>query len=183
MKMINRILIIILLLITSIAWGTEARKTLWFKYTFPIEGKDLQRINLPEWVAERAAELDFDKKYDLSLHMNPFYLPVDFDNDNKTDIAVWVEERSTGKKGIAIFIKSQKVIHLGGAGEKLGMGDGDYSWAGLWLPLDKTELKESHWEKNSPRNIGQGIVLKQFESSSGAIYWNGKALEWYQVSD
>ena len=85
--------------------------------------------------------------------------------------------------GVAIFIKSQKEIHLAGAGKKFGMGDGDYSWAGLWLPLDKTELVKSHWEKNPPGNLGHGIWLKQFESSSGAIYWNGKSLEWYQLSD
>jgi len=183
MKIMNIILIIFFFFIASNTLGTEVRRPLWFKYTFPIEGEDLQRINLPGWVVERAAKLNFDKKYDLSLHLNPFYLPVDFDNDGKIDIAVWIKERSSGKKGVAIFIKSQEDIHLIGAGKKFGMGDGDYSWANLWLPFDKTGLKKSHWEKNPPKNIGQGIVLRQFESSSGAVYWNGKSLEWYQVSD
>ena len=95
-------------------------------------------MNLPEWVAERAVKFNFDQKYDLSLHMNPFYLPVDFDNDGKIDIAVWVQERSTGKKGIAVFIKAQKKIHLIGAGIKFWNGGDDYSWADLWLPFEKT---------------------------------------------
>lgn len=182
-KMIKRILILILLSITVNALGAELRSPLWFKYTFPIEGEDLKRMNLPGWVAERAAKLNFDKKYDLSLHMNPFYIPVDFDNDGKIDITVWVKERSTGKKGVAIFIKSQSLIRLVGAGIRFGNGGDDYSWADLWMPLEKTELKKSHWEKHSPRNIGQGIEIIKFESASGAIYWNGKSLEWYQVSD
>lgn len=174
---------LIIVLIAVNAWAGELRKPFWFKYTFPIEGTDLQRMNLPEWVAERAVKFNFDQKYDLSLHMNPFYLPVDIDNDGKIDIAVWVQERSTGKKGIAVFIKAQKKIHLIGAGIKFGNGGDDYSWADLWLPFEKTELKKSHWEKNSPRNVGQGIEIIKFESASGAIYWNGKELEWYQVSD
>lgn len=181
--MINPILILIILSITASSWAAEPRKPLWFKDVFPIEGEDLQRQNLPQWVAERAVKLNFDRKYDLSLHMNPFYLSVDFDNDRKIDIAVWVKERSTGKKGIAIFIKSQDIIHLIGAGKKFGYGSDDYSWVDTWLPFEKTELKKSHWEEHNPKNIGGGIEIRKFESSSGAIYWNGRSLEWYQVSD
>ena len=177
------ILIIFFFFISSNIMGSETHKPLWFTYADPTEGIEYQMVKMPEWVVERAEKLDFDKKYDLSFHINPFYLTVDFDSDNKMDVAVWVKERSSGKKGVAIFIQSQKIIHVAGAGVNLGMGDGDYSWADLWLPLDKTELKQSHWEKKPPGNIGQGIRLTQFESSSSAIYWNGKSIEWYQVSD
>jgi hypothetical protein len=140
-------------------------------------------MSLPEWIIERAVKLDFDKKYDLSLHMNPFFLSVDFDMDGRMDIVVWIIARDTGKKGLAIFIRSQEGIQYIGAGKKFGMGNGDYSWANYWLPVEKTDFKKSPWEKETPKNIGQGVEMGQFESSSGAVYWNGKELNWYQLSD
>jgi len=47
--------------------------------------------------------LCYAKRYQLSAHLNPFYLHGDFDGDGRSDSALRIKERSSGKNGIAIY--------------------------------------------------------------------------------
>jgi hypothetical protein len=60
--------------------------------------------------------------------VNPFYLRGDFDGDGKIDLAVLVDQRSTGKSGIAIIHGVRSKVTILGAGVGIGSGGDDFEW-------------------------------------------------------
>jgi len=59
--------------------------------------------DIPEVVKRAIANGSLAREYELSSRVNPSYLRGDLNGDGKTDIAVLVKQRSTGKLGIAII--------------------------------------------------------------------------------
>ncbi|MGB4847662.1 MAG: hypothetical protein WBP41_07060, partial [Saprospiraceae bacterium] len=58
---------------------------------------------LPNWAIEIIRSDKVSDTYQISDFLNPFYLEDDFDGDDKTDIAVLITEKQTGKKGVLIM--------------------------------------------------------------------------------
>ena len=59
--------------------------------------------DVPDAVKKALTNAPPGKEYDLSFRIMPSYLEGDFNGDGKMDVAVLVNERSTGKLGIAII--------------------------------------------------------------------------------
>jgi len=59
--------------------------------------------DVPDAVKKALTNAPPGKEYDLSFRIIPSYLEGDFNGDGKMDVAVLVNERSTGKLGIAII--------------------------------------------------------------------------------
>jgi len=81
-----------------------------------------QSLTVPESVAELFKTTGFDKRFDFSTRLEPSYLRGDFDGDGKTDVAILVKQKSSGKIGIAVCHSATKKIVLIGAGTSVGNG-------------------------------------------------------------
>jgi hypothetical protein len=86
------------------------------------------------------------RKYDLSFRMNPSYLEGDFNADGKMDTAVLVNERSTGKIGIAIVHAATGKVTILGAGIAIGNGGDDFDWLDSWQVYSKTRAAHAAGE-------------------------------------
>src|SRR4029077_19968966 len=94
--------------------------------------------DVPDAVKKALTNGSPGKEYDLSFRMNPSYLEGDFKGDGKIDIAVLVNERSTGKLGIAIVDVTTRKVTILGAGIGIGNGGDDFEWMDSWQVYSKT---------------------------------------------
>ena len=94
----------------------------------------------PDEVKKALTKESSDKKYDLSFRIKPSYLEGDFNGDGKMDAAVLIEERSSGKLGIAIVHGTTGKITILGAGIGIGNGGDDFEWMDSWQVYSKTRV-------------------------------------------
>jgi hypothetical protein len=142
------------------------------------------RLNLPAWVCEAAFAAKLHTRYEPDEATNPFYLSGDFNNDGKTDAAIWVISIKDKKRGIAILHQgSKRPTVLGAGNNSKGRGD-DYSGLDVWSLIPKGKVLNSNWENHRKVVLlGDALVIGKSESSSVAIYWNGKSYPFYQLTD
>jgi hypothetical protein len=94
---------------------------------------------------------------------------VTFNGDRKSDVALFIKEKSTGKLGIAIVEATMKKFEILGAGKSFGNGGGDFSWVDAW----------------SIRHSGKvdRLYVAKTEAASGVIYWDGSKYKCQQEAD
>jgi hypothetical protein len=138
--------------------------------------------DIPEVINRAAANGLLGKEYELSFHMNPFYLRGDFNGDGKTDIAFLVKQRSTGKLGIAIINGATDKVTVVGAGNAIGNGGDDFEWMDSWQVYSKGRAAEEA-EGSVPHLRGDALLVGKSEAASTLIYWNGKRYLWLQQGD
>ena len=123
------------------------------------------------------------RRYQISPHINPFYLHGDFDGDGQTDTALLIKDRSSGKIGIAILHGKTHRIAVVGAGQALGNAGDDFSWMDAWYVFQRGPVRRGADEKAPPKLRGDALMVSKSESASALIYWNGKNYAWYQQGD
>jgi hypothetical protein len=136
--------------------------------------------DIPESVKRAIANGAFAKNYDVSFHMNPFYLRGDFSGDRKTDVAVLVKQRSTGKLGIAIINDVTDNVTVLGAGTAIGNGGDNFDWMDSWEIYSKDRVAS---KTSVPKLHGNALLVSKSEAASALIYWNGKRYVWLQQGD
>jgi hypothetical protein len=136
--------------------------------------------DIPESVKRAIANGAFAKYYDVSFHLNPFYRRGDFSGDRKTDVAVLVKQRSTGKLGIAIINGVTDRVTVLGAGTAIGNGGDDFEWMDSWEIYSKDRIAS---ETSVPKLRGDALLVSKSEAASALIYWNGKRYVWLQQGD
>ncbi|PWT78539.1 MAG: hypothetical protein C5B58_15120 [Acidobacteria bacterium] len=135
---------------------------------------------IPEVIDRAIASGSLAKKYELSYHINPFYLRGDFDGDGKIDVAAMVKQRSTGKLGIAIINGATEKITILGAGTSIGNGGDDFEWMDSW----EFRSKDRATNETKVANLrADALLVSKSESVSALIYWNGKRYAWLQQGD
>lgn len=139
--------------------------------------------NVPDAVKKALTNGSPGKEYDVSSHMNPFYLEGDFNGDGKRDVAVLVKERATGKLGIAIVHGTTAKVTILGAGIGIGNGGDDFEWMDSWQVYSKTRAAHASGETSVPRLRGDALLVEKSEAASALIYWNGKRYLWSQQGD
>lgn len=139
-----------------------------------------QRRDVPEAVKTAMANGSLAKEYDLSPHLNLFYLQGDFNRDGKADIAVLVKQRSTGKLGIAIVNGATANVTVIGAGNAIGNGGDDFEWMDSWEIYSKDRVTSV---RSVPKLHGNALLVSKSEAASTLIYWNGKRYVWFQQGD
>jgi hypothetical protein len=142
-----------------------------------------QRHDIPESVQRAMSNSSLAKDYDVSFHMNPFYVSGDFNGDGKIDVAVLVKQRSTGKLGIAIVHGATDKITILGAGIAIGNGGDDFEWMDSWEIYPKNRVGRGTGETSVPHLRGDALLAGKSEAASALIYWNGKRYVWYQHGD
>jgi hypothetical protein len=141
--------------------------------------------NVPPALRDAFSKKPLDGKYDVSTHINPFYLRGDFDGDGIADYAVLVTEVVSHKQGILVWLSSVRNFVFLGAGTPIQYGakpedDLDFDeWRILGPnPADKTSSLEL------PPNLRHdAIFVEKSESASGVFYWSRGRFRWFQEGD
>lgn len=143
------------------------------------------RANLPQEMFHFYDQARIRSIYAIRTDLNPFYLRGDFDGDKIQDYALSIVERTTGKKGILVYLTGTKTYYIAGAGKSLngGKGGDDYKWMEAWKVYVNKDVEIGAGEKEKITLKGEGILAIKLESSSGIIYWTGKDYRWYQQGD
>lgn len=145
--------------------------------------------NPPRSLADfKAAERLFkatglDRRYAFSSHLKPSYLTGDFDGDGKSDIAILVKQKSSGKIGIAVCHSSTNMVFFIGAGTSVGNGGDNFDWMDIWNVTPKARAVRKVGRAAAAKLKGDALLVEKSESASALIYWNGKRYLWRQQGD
>lgn len=130
--------------------------------------------NLPSWVHDALRTGGYAERYELFTGLNPHYQRGRFDSDDKSDIAVTIREKRSGKRGIAIIHRSNGAVHIIGAGEPFGNGGDDFSWLGVWWVVERDVTGKA---AAPSRDI---LVVEKPEAAGAIISWDGTKYIWKQ---
>jgi hypothetical protein len=156
----------------------------WCDATYPAGEGWPARLNLPGWVCETAHQLNLHVRYTPETSINPFFLSGDFNSDRKTDAAIWVTSKNDSKRGIVILHQGSKQLTLLGAGNNYQDRGDDFTGLDVWSLIPAGVVLDSSWEDHRKVVlVGDALVVGKSESSSVAIYWDGKAYTFYELSD
>src|SRR6266496_696214 len=142
-----------------------------------------QLYNVPETIERAISKGPLAKDYEVSFHVNPFYLRGDFNGDGEVDVAVLVKQYSTGKVGIAIIHGRTNKVAILGAGTHVGNGGNDFEWMDYWQVYPKGRVARGTREPSVPRLHGEALLVGKSEAASGLIHWDGKRYVWFQEGD
>ena len=139
--------------------------------------------DIPEVIRRAITNSLLAEYYDLSFHINPFYVRGDFDGDGKIDVAALVKQRSNGQLGIAIVHGVTNKVTILGAGVGIGNGGDDFEWMDTWQVYSKDRGAKPASETSIPRLRGDALLVAKSEAARALIYWNGKRYVWLQQGD
>ena len=142
-------------------------------------------LNLPAWVCEAAYRAQLHSQFTIYTKINPFYVAGDFNGDGRTDVAIWVTNIRTKQRGIVIIHKdrSNSIAVLGAGTNTEGRG-ADYEGLDWWSTIPKGAVLNTTYESRRKVQLrGDAISIGRLESSSVAVYWDGKKYSYYQLSD
>jgi hypothetical protein len=137
--------------------------------------------SLPPAVSEALRDNPKTANYKISTRINPYYLQGDFNGDGKVDTALLIEEKASGKVGIA-FVLGRKIAIVG-AGKATGNGGDNFDWMDAWYVYGKSKVQMGAEETAPPTLKGDALFAMKAESASSLIYWDGKGFAWYQQGD
>ena len=138
--------------------------------------------SLPPAVAEALRDNPKTANYKISTRINPYYVQGDFNGDGKVDTALLIEEKASGKAGIA-FVLGKEKIAIVGAGKATGNGGDNFDWMDAWYVYEKGKVQMGADENAPPTLKGDALLAMKAESASSLIYWNGSGFAWYQQGD
>jgi hypothetical protein len=123
---------------------------------------------LPAW-ATKAFNEKLSARYERVQKIEPSFLAGDFNGDGRSDVALLIQERTTGKVGIAILESGKNQFKILGAGKSFGNGGDDFSWMDVWSMRHSGKADQLHVGKR--------------EAASAVIYWDGSKYKWQQEGD
>jgi hypothetical protein len=141
------------------------------------------RLNLPRWVCETTYKRGLQRTYVPYTGMNPFFISGDFDADGKSDVAIWVTNTKSRKRGILFLTQGSNRVFVAGAGADAQERGDDYTYVDVWSVIPKGEVLESHHEDHKVTLKGDAIIAEKSESAAFAVYWDGKRFRFFQLTD
>lgn len=144
--------------------------------------------NIPKWVRNEFSSQQLDRKYAIIYQLYPYVLRGDFNGDGRRDAAIQIQDRSSGKTGIAIFHarKAQALfspVVILGASTPMSNLSNNFEWVNIWNLQKRGKLSTEEWGKSLPILNGDAIYLAKRDSISGLILWNGKNYSWHQKKE
>ncbi len=125
------------------------------------------------------SQRNFESRYTITYQRYPVTIRGNFFGDGNKDIAVQIEERSSGKEGIALFhprkpqAMSGRVAVLG-AGTAVGKNLDDFKKMTTWAWVRKSALGGEMHHPSAELVKSDLIKLQAADSSVVYLYWNGK---------
>ena len=153
------------------------------------ELKDFNNFeSLPNWVIESGIieDFKFQKSYQISSQLNPYYLEEDFNGDKIIDCIIAIKEIKSEKIGFAYMDGKTKEINIIGAGKhiKNALTD-DFNHMDIWKINRQKEIIGTEVNENGELIDSKPILLEfpsinilKSESGGGIIYWNGNEFEY-----
>ena len=139
--------------------------------------------SIPKRARQEFTSQHYDAEYDITYQLYPSYLTGDFNGDGRSDDAILVHHRSSGKFGIAIIHgKWPQAIHaeisILGAGKKLGTAGSDFKWMKIWhfIDMNKPDLHPSLMKLQE-----DAIEAGTPDGKKGVIFWDGKNYTWQET--
>jgi hypothetical protein len=155
----------------------------WCTYRYATDRPVPPRLNLPDWACEATYNRGLQRTYGLYTRMNPFFISADFDGDGRSDIAIWVTDSKSRKRGILFLMQGRDEYFVAGAGKDPQERGNDYTYVDIWSLIPKGERLESVHESSKVVLRGDAIVAAKSESAAFAIYWDGHKFNFYQLTD
>lgn len=138
---------------------------------------------IPEWVETAMVRSGLDKTLAFDGRLNPSCYRGDFDGDGAIDAAVLVQERASGRKGIAFIHRRDGRVFVVGAGTTLSNGGDDWSWMDAWTVSDKGDVGQGATEERPPLLRGDVLLVYKTDAASAIVWWDGERYRWYQQGD
>lgn len=156
-----------------------------FLMTCVISGSSLASELLA--VAEKTVK---DSGLTVLNKLNPQYIQKDLDGDGKNEIALFVEDQTSKKKGICIVESGSDSCVILGAGKKFYAGGDDFRWVDTWQLIPAGETWETTFEPNGDVLGERKVILENDslkicvdEGGCGVItYKNGQYI-WVHQAD
>lgn len=144
--------------------------------------------NCPLWV--RVGSFGLNSDFIVTRDLNPFYLEADFDGGGKPDVALFVKERITEKRGILIIhFETKQFFHLG-CGKDIGHGGDDWKWIDVWKIYREKTAERTLFKDNNDIDGSEtvelanvAIEISRSEASSNLIMWDGSNYRWIHTGD
>ncbi|MCL4744473.1 MAG: hypothetical protein KJZ83_03560 [Burkholderiaceae bacterium] len=137
---------------------------------------------LPNWALKKWLAVAKIEGLRISTRVDPFARRGDFDGDGRSDVALLVARRSTGKEGIAILLRRDGPPIVVGAGKPFGNGGDDFSWLDFWRVGDRDALRRGGYAP-SVRLKADGLVVAKESSASALVYLHRGRPIWQQQGD
>lgn len=162
-----------------------------FSFAQKIEFQDFNlRENLPDWINFSLERIKNDRVLIIDRTLNPFYLESDFNGDGILDIAMFVIDKQSKKKGVLIIHGNSFDKFLLGAGQKFGNGGDDFSWMDVWKIYRKSTAEETIFNKDFDIEGSKTIQIKNTaisvsssEGASNLILWKDGKYCWIHTGD
>jgi hypothetical protein len=138
-------------------------------------------LDLPFWAIKPFKALSTQSELRISKRLNPYVWRGDFDGDGRADLAVFVEDVSSKKQGIAFLFQGRRPL-LVGAGIDFGNGSDDFLWVDFWHVEDRG-TKHGSYQGLSVTLKADGLVIAKESSASALIYMRDGRLQWHQYGD
>jgi hypothetical protein len=134
---------------------------------------------VPDSIWRIAVEAGLDSVYAISLRLQyPPYLDGDFDGDGLADAAVLVDNRATGKSGVAIVHRGNRRVTILGAGAD-GSGPRDLSWIDRWDVFRRgTTYNLTIGDRPSLQMGADALWVGRQDSISAFYVWTGANYVW-----
>jgi hypothetical protein len=141
---------------------------------------------IPRWVRNEFSSRHFDERYSILFRLYPHALRGDFNGDGRRDVAIQIEERSSGRLGIAIFHakKPQELnapVTILGAGKAVGKAGADFKWVEVWSVI-RPGSSAAPQKPGLPEMGGDALRIGKRGGTSGLIYRDGKKYSWYSLA-
>ncbi len=141
---------------------------------------------IPKWVRTVFTSQQLDNRYQITYQLYPPSLNGDFNGDHKKDCAILVQEKSSGKFGIAVIHGKEaqafknRIIVLGAGNAFSTLGD-DLKWMKLWSTFSPRKPAQGSEQLKHPQLEGTAIRVQSTDGGSGLVYWDGKKYAWYSL--
>tara|TARA_R110002012_G_scaffold13845_13_gene58524 strand:+ start:7509 stop:8003 length:495 start_codon:yes stop_codon:yes gene_type:complete len=144
---------------------------------------------LPGWASRRLAQ--FSERFDLSNQMEPTFIELDLDGDQRKDVAIFMRRKSDNKTGILfLFDGDDDRFFLAGAGDSFGPAGDNFNWADEWRIFLKPKAWQTTFLPNGDVDGTKTVELKnpaisirEDEGSGGLIYFDGSRFIWIHQGD
>ena len=139
----------------------------------------------PYWFGIKTDQIKTERPLYVDNTLNPFYLETDFNGDAVLDIALFVREKETEKKGILIIHGQSLETYIIGAGVHFAHVGNDFKFLEVWKVYREKEVALTIFsdtgeiEGNKIIKIDlPAISVASSEGTSNLIIWEKNKYIW-----